>query len=247
MDKAALKALPYLSGGRIPTLPDAAALLGDVVAQLGSSHLIVSSYGLREGLLYQDLPADVAAQDPLLVATRAEGDAQGRFLGHGDLIEQWTAPLFRDDPAPLCRIRHAACLLADVGWRANPDFRAERGMEIGLHGNWVGITACERAMLAQALYTSLGGGEAPSEQLRQLAGPENLMRAAQWGLAIRLAQRLSGGVASALESLSVGMDRDMVVLRAPSADSSLLGEAAERRLRQLAQSMNRGYRVERTL
>ncbi|MCE7797427.1 Ppx/GppA family phosphatase [Sphingobium sufflavum] len=245
MDKAAIKALPYMSGGRIPTLPDAAALLGEVITRLGSSKLVVSSYGLREGLLYQDLPQDVSAQDPLLVATRAEGDAQGRFLGHGDLIERWTAPLFADDPAPLRRIRHAACLLADVGWRANPDFRAERGLETALHGNWVGITAPERAMLAQALYTSLGGGDAATAELQKLATTEQLARAAQWGLAIRMAQRLSGGVASALNSVSVALDRATILLRVPATDADLLGEAAERRLRQLAQGMGRDYRIER--
>ncbi len=244
MDKAALKALPYLSGGRIPTLPDAAALLGDVVTRLGSSRLVVSSYGLREGLLYQDLPAEVAAQDPLLVATRAEGDAQGRFLGHGDLIGQWIAPLFKDDPSSFHRIRQAACLLADVGWRANPDFRAERGLETALHGNWVGITADERAMLAQALYSSLGGGEQPVAELSKLASPDMLARAVQWGLAIRLAQRLSGGVAAALQRLFVDADeRATVILHVPASDTGLLGEAVERRLRQLAQGMGRSYRI----
>ena len=245
MDKAALKAMPFLSGGRIPTMPDAAALLGEVVAKLGSSQLLVSSYGLREGLLFQDLPADVAAQDPLLVATRAEGDAQGRFLGHGDLIEQWIAPLFRGDAPAMRRIRHAACLLADVGWRANPDFRAERGLETGLHGNWVGVNVNERAMLAQALYTSLGGGETSTEALRRLATSEELARAVQWGLGIRLAQRLSGGVASALESVTVALHEDGIMLDAPSEDACLLGEAAERRLRQLAQAMGLEARIAR--
>ncbi|MFT3968244.1 MAG: Ppx/GppA family phosphatase [Sphingobium sp.] len=243
-DKAILKTLPFLSGGRIPTLPDAAALLGEVVARLGSNRMIVSAYGLREGLLYQDLPPSVAAEDPLLVATRAEGDAQGRFLGHGDLIEHWIAPLFGDDSPAFRRIRHAACLLADVGWRANPDFRAERGLETALHGTWVGIAASERAMLAQALYTSLGGGETPGDTLRKLAFPAELARAAQWGLAIRLAQRLSGGVASALESLSISIEQDVIVLHAPAEDVCLLGEAAERRLKQFAQAMNRNYRID---
>lgn len=243
-DKAAFKAMPFLSGGRIPTLPDAAALLQEVTTRLSSGTLVVSSYGLREGLLYQELPPEIAAQDPLLEAARAEGDAQGRFLGHGDLIERWIAPLFRDDSAERQRIRHAACLLADVGWRANPDFRAERGMETGLHGNWVGITAAERAMLAQALYTSLGGGDETTEGMEKLASADALYRSVQWGLAIRLAQRLSGGVASALESISVRLSDDDVVLSAPAGDACLLGEAGERRLRQLAQAMGWGYRIE---
>ena len=62
------------------------------------------------------------AHDPLLVAAEAEGEAQARFRGHGDRIDRWIAPLFPDDDAAGRRIRRAACLLADVGWRANPDF-----------------------------------------------------------------------------------------------------------------------------
>jgi exopolyphosphatase/guanosine-5'-triphosphate,3'-diphosphate pyrophosphatase len=242
-DRATLKALPSLSGGRIPTLPDAAALLREIVADLKSSRLVVSAYGLREGLLFQGLPCDIASQDPLLVAARVEGDAQGRFAGHGDLIDQWIAPLFADDAPPLRRIRHAACLLADVGWRANPDFRAERGLETGLHGNWVGITPAERAMLGQALSTSLGGGYAPLSALRRLTTTDALDRAIQWGLAIRFAQRLSGGVASALESASVALEDGVIVLNLPDEDRALLGEAAERRLKQLGQAMGKSYRV----
>ena len=30
-------------------------------------------------------------------------------------------------------------MLADVAWQAHPDFRAERGVDMALHGNWVGI------------------------------------------------------------------------------------------------------------
>src|SRR3546814_5969133 len=97
-----------------------------------------------------DWSSDVCSSD-LLVAAEAEGEAQARFTGHGDMIERWIAPLFLDDGDAWRRIRRAACLLADVGWRANRDFRSERGVEIALHSNWVGINAAERAMLATAL------------------------------------------------------------------------------------------------
>lgn len=243
VDRATLKAVPSLSGGRIPNLPDAAAVLGEIVANLKSSRLVVSAYGLREGLLFHGLPAAVASQDPLLVAARVEGDAQGRFAGHGDLIDQWIAPLFAEDDPALRRIRHAACLLADVGWRANPDFRAERGLETGLHGNWVGITPAERAMLGQALYTSLGGGQTATSSLQRLTTAGALERAVQWGLAIRFAQRLSGGVAAALERASIALEDDVIVLSLPVDDHSLIGEAAERRLKQFAQAMGKGYRI----
>lgn len=241
--RARLKDIPAITGSRVPTLPDAAALLSVVVRQLKSSELIVSAYGLREGLLFEDLPPDIRAHDPLLVAAEAEGEAQGRFAGHGDMIDRWIAPLFLDDDGAWRRIRRAACLLADVGWRANPDFRAERGVEIALHSNWVGITAAERAMLAQALHSNFGGGAAVPAAIEGLASPAALKRAALWGLAIRLGQRLSGGAEGPLLASRLELVADTLELRLRGADADLFGEAVERRQRTLAQAMGVKYRI----
>lgn len=243
IDRGTLKTLPSLSAGRVPTMPDAAALLEELVGRLAPERLVISAYGLREGLLYQTLPLHVAAEDPLLVAAMVEGDAQARFAGHGLLIDDWIAPLFADDSAQRTRIRRAACLLGDVGWRANPDFRAERGLETGLHGNWVGITGAERAMLGQALHSAFGGGQTPLPQLQRLADGETLARAIQWGLAIRLAQRLSGGAAAGLERMTIAMDADTITLGACTPGERLLGEVPERRLKQLATALGRDYRI----
>jgi exopolyphosphatase / guanosine-5'-triphosphate,3'-diphosphate pyrophosphatase len=240
-DREQLRALPSLSGSRIVTLPDAAALLDAVTRRLGSSRLVVSAFGLREGLLFESLAPDVAAQDPLLISARAEGDAQGRFVGHGDVIGGWIAPLFAQDDAAAARIRLTACLLADVGWRANPEFRAERGVEIALHGNWVGINANERALLAQALHSSFGGGLRTPPALSSLAPTDQLRRAAQWGLAIRLCQRLSGGAESPLVHSRIGVIDGTIVLSLDSSARALAGEAVERRLRQLGQAMGMGF------
>ncbi|WP_150291603.1 Ppx/GppA family phosphatase [Sphingobium estronivorans] len=243
VDKARFKDIPQITGSRVPTLPDAAALLSVIVRQLKSSGLVVSAYGLREGLLFGDLPPDIQRHDPLLVAAEAEGEAQARFSGHGDMIERWIAPLFLEDGGAWRRIRRAACLLADVGWRANPDFRSERGVEIALHSNWVGITAAERAMLAQALHSNFGGGVSTPAGIERLAPPEALKRAMLWGLAIRLGQRLSGGVEGPLLASRLEMEGDVLELRLRGADVDLFGEAVERRQRQLAQAMGVKYRL----
>ena len=243
VDRTRLKEIPAMTGSRVPTLPDATALLSIVVRQLKSSRMIVSAYGLREGLLYEALPKDIRAHDPLLVAAEAEGEAQARFRGHGDRIDRWIAPLFPDDDAPARRIRRAACLLADVSWRANPDFRAERGVEIALHSNWVGITADERAMLGQALHSHFGGGLSTPLDLDRIATPESLRRAAMWGLAIRLAQRLSGGVEGPLAVSNLERNGDRIDLHLHDGDADLYGEAVERRLRNIAQAMGLKYQL----
>jgi exopolyphosphatase/guanosine-5'-triphosphate,3'-diphosphate pyrophosphatase len=240
-DKASVKAMPSLSGARAPMLPDAAHLLTAVVARLQSSHLTVSAFGLREGLLFQALPEAMRNEDPLLVSARAEGDAQGRFAGHGEHINRWIAPLFTADTPKWQRIRHAACLLADVGWRANPEFRAERGLEVALHGNWVGITAEERAVLAQALHANFGGGVTLAPGLDALASEDLLRRATQWGLAIRLCQRLSGGAEAPLDGSRLSITNGTIILRLEPDFAALAGETVSRRLRQLGQAMDMGF------
>lgn len=242
--KGKLREIPNLSGGRVATLGGATALLSSVLKHLGSDQTIVSAYGLREGLLFARLSEEQRREDPLIVAARDEGQRLGRFPEHGDLLNEWIEPLFEGEPPELERLRHAACLLADVGWRANPEFRAERGLEIALHGNWVGIDASGRAMVAQALHSSLGGGIEVPAMITGLATPEALARATQWGLAMRLGQRLSGGVAAPLKRSRLAIDEAALWLVLEPRDAALYGEAVEKRHKALATALARKARLE---
>ena len=79
---------------------------------------------------------------------------------------------------------------------------------------------------------------------RSPAKTEALARATQWGLAIRLAQRLSGGVAQPLEATSIApVERDLVLSLEPSS-AGLKGEAVARRLKTLAQAMDLSPRID---
>ena len=60
-----------------------------------------------------------------------------------------------DDQPDMRRLRLASCLLADVAWQANPGFRADRAIEMALHGNWVAVDAAGRVIMAQALVVEL--------------------------------------------------------------------------------------------
>ena len=50
------------------------------------------------------------------------------------------------------RLRHAACLLADIGWRAHPDYRGEQSLDIIAHGGFAGVDHPGRAYLALAVF-----------------------------------------------------------------------------------------------
>ena len=189
MDRAALRAVPSLSGSRIPTLPAAAALLEALVTTLKPSALVICAYGLREGLLFRELTPEQRRLDPLLAAAREVGGRYGRFDDHGDLIDRWIAPVFPHDGATDRRLRLAACLLADIAWGAHPDFRAERAVDMAIHGNWVGIDAAGRAMLGLTLFSAFGGTHGFDGRIAALCDPASAKRAHHWGLAIRVAQR----------------------------------------------------------
>jgi exopolyphosphatase/guanosine-5'-triphosphate,3'-diphosphate pyrophosphatase len=225
-----------ISSSRVASLGDAATLLASLARRLSPSALVVSAYGLREGLLHSSLPEAIQTLDPLIEAAREEGSRQGRFPEHGDLLDRWIAPLFADEPVQLARLRHAACLLADVGWRAHPEFRAERGLDVALHGNWVAIDAAGRAMLGQALFTHFGG-EGVCPIVNQLIGYDLAARAMRWGYAMRLGQRLSGGVPEPLESSSLSFGDGVILLTLRGEDAALYGEAVERRHKMLADSL----------
>ncbi|MDB5714086.1 MAG: Ppx/GppA family phosphatase [Sphingomonadales bacterium] len=237
-----LKEIVTIQSSRVPALVDAAALLAILVRSLESSTLIVSAAGLREGLLFENLSPEQRNEDPLIAAARESGARQGRFAEHGDILHEWIAPLFGHEATVDTRLRHTACLLGDVAWAANPDFRAERGLEIALHGNWVGIDARGRAMVAQALFTSFGGsGVAPVADA--LASPGDLVMAARWGLAMRLGQRLSGGVVGPLNASEIGTDTGSIWLKLDESGNGLYGEVVERRHRQLATSLGKTARL----
>ena len=241
--RSALRDVSGLSSGRAGTLSDAAALLAALMKHLGCERTIVSAFGLREGLLYGALDQATRQLDPLIVAARDEGMRSGRFAEHGDLLDRWIAPLFAEDDAEAARLRLAACLLADVGWRANPEFRAERGLEIALHGNWVAIDARGRALVAQALFTSLGGGTESPAPLGALAPHDELARAVDWGLAMRLGQRMSGGLAGPLQRSRLSDDGKSLLLHLEGHDAALYGETVERRHGALALRLDRKARL----
>jgi len=243
--EAELKRIPALSSARIPTLPAAARVLDAIVPALAPARIVFSSLSIREGLLHDELDPATRALDPLIEAAREAGAGLGRFAQHGELLDAWIAPAFDDDP-PARRLRLAACLLADVAWAAHPDFRAERGLDMALHGNWVAIDAPERVMLGLALFAAYGGGgELPSPDIAALAPPGARARAAGWGHAIRLGQRLGGGVATALERTKLERTGDRLTLKLRRADAALLSETVDRRLGTLARAL--GLKAETAL
>ena len=118
---------------------------------------------------------------------------------------------------------------------------------MALHGNWIGVSAADRAVIAMALHVGLGGAaDAPPGILTRLAGADRLARAAAWGHALRLAQRLSGGAPAALRQVPLQLADDGALVLAPLPSiSALIDGGIERRLARLGAAWGRATRIVR--
>ena len=236
-DRATLAAIPGVKASRLPQLDDSAALLCELVTTLAPSQVVASAFGLREGLLHERLSPEERAHDPLIAGVRFLTDAQQQVSGYAEALNRWLDQLFGDEPRELSRLREAVCLLRGTGWASNPDFRAMGGEELALHGNWSGIDAADRAVMAMALFVGMGGGESAPAILGQLAEPTELDRARAWGHAIRLAQRIGGGAPDLLQRTGLRLDDGTLTVALPAGQHVLIDEALTRRAQRLARSL----------
>jgi len=238
MPQAALDQLPGLSKRRAETAAPAAAILNRILLRTGVRRVVFSAYGLREGILFDHLPRDVQARDPLLAACEEKGARHGRFPDHADEITRWTACLFRDETESSRRLRHCASLLSDIGWRVHPDYRANHCMMEVLNAQLVGVTHRGRICLALAVYFRYRADPVEGEVLRMMAfNPEAAEKARILGLALRLGHTISGGTGGIIGECSLQVHPGELCLHMPVRYQDLAGEAPVKRLRQLGQAL----------
>ncbi|WCL52813.1 Ppx/GppA family phosphatase [Gimibacter soli] len=234
-----------LNERRRQVIPVAAMILREVLRVLRPRYVIVSSFGLREGVLFDRLTPEKRAEDPFLYSCRHLAEERCRFTEHADILFDWTRPLFRsgDTERDVDRemLHMATCLLSDVAWRGHPDFRAEKAVETVLHGNFVGVTHRERAYVALALNQAYGAPlNVPHVAgVLQFLKVEEIHEARVMGAALRLAQRLSGGAADALKLSSLTIARGKIVLSVPKSQSEIANDVVFKRLLQLGQLLGR--------
>jgi len=243
--KTALEKWPGLSKKRAATLPHAALVLEGLIERLGLKRIVLSAWGVREGLLYEALEPDIAAADPLLAGSSALGARQGISPTLPGALNGWIAPLLAALPPVFDRERDAiladaACRLADLGARLHPDHRVELAFDQVLRAPVPGQTHAERAFLAVAVNARYGGSAATPEPatVARLLSEEQRQGARALGLAIRLACDLSGRSPQLLVNARAGVKDGALVLTASAGYADvLLGEQTRRRGKALAEAM----------
>lgn len=243
--KASLEKWPGLSKKRAETLPHAALVLEGLIERLGLKSIVLSAWGVREGLLYEALDAGTATDDPLLAGSSALGARQGISPNLPAALRAWIAPVLEALPASFERERDAvladaACRLADLGARLHPDHRVELAFDQVLRAPVPGQTHAERAWLACAVNARYGGPSGTPEPatVSRLLTEEQRQAARAVGLAIRLACDLSGRSPQLLVNARATVKDGVLLLTAADGYADvLLGEQTRRRGKALAEAM----------
>lgn len=232
---------PRISIMRSEIMPDAAVLLEAMLASLKPERVVFSSWGLREGLLYDRLPDHSKAQDPLLAGVgvfAAQCGAPPVLASH---IAGWTADVAPSREHGSERIRLAANMLALASMQLEPNLRLEHAVDWALHKRWIAIDAAGRAMIAAAVAANRNTADRPGK-LARLATREQLEEGVSWGLATRLARRLGARSRQSLQASRLTADDDVLVLRLRHSHRHLYGLANERDMAALADHL--GLRAE---
>ena len=232
-----LKKLTYVSRRRGDTLPWAALVMNRLFEIAPPRHLVFSAFGLREGCLFDQLPAREKAQDPMIAGCLATA-REGRFASSTEELFAFIAPLTRH-AVPPPRLVRAACLLSDIAWTDHPDYRAEHGFRRVLTLPLVGLDHAARAFLAVAIAARYGGDVQGDlvDIARALLEPAAFRAAQVVGLALRLGFTLSGGAPGVLADCGLRLHDDAVVLTLPTSGSVVIGDAVLRRLDALARGL----------
>jgi exopolyphosphatase/guanosine-5'-triphosphate,3'-diphosphate pyrophosphatase len=244
--------IEVVADARRPLLTYAALVLEYIIRVGRPKTIVFSTFGVREGLLYEMLPQHERARDGFICAAQTLNGLLSRSARHAEELVAWTDRLvrvvrLRETPEDR-RLRHAACLLSDIGWRVHPDHRGEETLSLITNGNFGSISHQGRAFVALSVfyrYAGLSEENEPPTQIRELVPPAMDERARVLGAAFRVAHLISAartGVLPATHFRSRGR-KLMLVFEHRMVD--LVADRVGSRFKQLARLVGRAGSIVR--
>jgi exopolyphosphatase/guanosine-5'-triphosphate,3'-diphosphate pyrophosphatase len=235
----ALMSIESVSSARRPLLAYGAAVLEEIIRQANPREVVISALGVREGLLYSRLSPEEQAEDPLIVSAREFNQLRSRAPQHGEELFAWTSRLIGsthlEEDEEDQRLRHAACLLSDISWRAHPDYRGSQAYDLVSNAAFIGVDHPSRAFLALAAsYRHMSNEDVVAPQSRALVTARQLDRARILGAAMRVAYNISAAMPGVLARAPMVCEKGRVILTLPADLASLNSERLQSRIRQFA-------------
>jgi exopolyphosphatase/guanosine-5'-triphosphate,3'-diphosphate pyrophosphatase len=229
----------HVSSSRRELVPFGAAVMAEVLKAGQFANVVFSALGVREGYLYGLLDKREQAIDPLIQGAEELSVLRSRSPAHGnDLIEftgQFLSASGASETAEEARLRTVACLLADIGWRAHPDYRGPQSVDAVAYGSLSGVDHPGRAFLAQVIAVRYDGLKSKTAApLAGLASGDIMARAKLIGALFRVAYPMSAAMPGILTRIRFDVEGNAVALVLPADLTFLDGEHLRGRLDQFA-------------
>ena len=245
LSRKSLEATAAVTKRRAESIPYGAVVMERLMKAAKLDRVVISAFGVREGVLFSKLAPEERAKDPLLVACEDMAVRAGRDPSLGRVLERWTAPLFQGEDKEFDRLRRAACFLADTGWRGHPDHRAEQSYGEILNAPLIGVDHIGRGLLALAMYHRYGGeDDRLVKRVQRFVGDEVARKAETLGLALRAALVMAGPSPDVLGETAIKLTPNSLLVTIPRAHQALVAEAITKRLEALAGAFDRTMRIE---
>ena len=229
--------LAEIAGRRAANLHLSALVLSELVRRSGAEDVMISSYGLREGVVSELVGSN--GGDPLIDGAITFANLSEAQIAFGSELFEFVAPLFpgATDGNGRARLIRTASLLADFAARMHPDYRAEAASELALNAPFAGITHAERVFIARTLAARYSRNHEVPAPLIALAKPGDVEEAFQLGQAMRLGAVFSGRSGEILKRARVSRTETRLLLELSQDHSAMVSETVERRLSQTAAAM----------
>lgn len=228
-----------VSAARMTLVPYAADVLKQVIKTFRPHDIAVSAYGIREGMLYEQMPDQLRDRDPLIESCHFAEAKDARLPGFGKVLFDFILPLFKSAPPEKLRLIKAACLLHDVSWRAHPDYRAEVCFDNATRANLGGLKHSERVFVGLALlhrYSNSRNGTR-FEPMFRLVAPRDIHQAEVLGKAMRFGAMLWLQKDQTPGELRWFPKKRLLELILTKDAAPLFGEVAQSRFSSLAQAL----------
>ena len=235
-----------VNDARRPLLTYAALVLEYIITVAKPKTIVFSTFGVREGLLYEMLPQAERSMDGLVCAAQSMNELLSRSARHAEELIGWTDRFVRvvklRETEEDRRLRHAACLLSDIGWRLHPDYRGEQTLNVITNGNFGAISHQGRAFIALSVfyrYAGLSEENKPPTHVREMVSPAMDERARVLGAAFRVAHLISAARPGVLPAIHFRSRDRKLMLVFEHKMVNLVADRVGSRFKQLARLVGR--------
>jgi exopolyphosphatase/guanosine-5'-triphosphate,3'-diphosphate pyrophosphatase len=207
IDEFEKETLKAVSKNRRILLPFGAVTLQEVLRRMKPEKIVFSALGVREGFLYSLLDEEAAKADPLIEGARELSILRARSPAHAQELADWTGKMFPvfgvKENANGKRYRIAACLLADISWRAHPDYRGLQALNIISNGAFLSVSHPGRAYIALTTYYRYEGlrDSGVSKNLAEIATDKYIFRSKLLGAILRVLYLFSASMSGLIPKI----------------------------------------------